>query len=85
MKDISQEMKEIKEAMQDKMMSPSQCLHGSCVFGIDNNLIPIAPAKTDEELLKVIDSTEAVSIFLVLFLRDFFEIAYINYFDRMWK
>ena len=60
---ISQKMKEIKKAMQDKMMSPSKCLHGSCPLRIDNNFIPLAPAKTNKELVKVTDSRKVVSIF----------------------
>ena len=56
-------MKEIKEAMQDKMMSPSECLHGSCALGIDNYFIPLATAKTNKELVKVLDSRKVVSIF----------------------
>ena len=55
-------MKEMKEAMQDKMMSPSECLHGLCTLSIDNNFIPLAPAKTNKELVKVTDSRKVVSI-----------------------
>ena len=46
-------MKEMKEALQDEMMSPLECLHGLCALGISDNLIPLAPAKT----VKVIDSS----------------------------
>ena len=56
-------MKEMKKVMQDKMMSPSECWHGSCALGIDNNFIPLAPAKTNKELVKVTDSRKVVSIF----------------------
>ena len=60
---ISQEMKEMKETTQDKIMSPSECLHGSCALGIDNDFIPLAPAKTNKEFVKVTDSRKVVSIF----------------------
>ena len=47
----------MKEALQDEMISLSECLHGLCALGINDNLIPLAPAKTNEELVKVIDSS----------------------------
>ena len=50
----------MKEPMQDKMISPSECLHGSCALGIDNNFIALAPAKTNKELVKVTDSRKVL-------------------------
>ena len=69
---IFQEIKEIKETMQVKMMSPSECLHGLCALGVDSNFIPFAPAKTEEELLKVIHTSEVVSIFYFCFFVNLF-------------
>ena len=66
-KHILEEIKEMREVMQENILSPSECLHGSCALGVGSNFIPFAPAKTDEQLLKIIDSGKVVSIFYFRF------------------